>query len=76
MSDDPLAGVNPESLDELFSRDPRQLGEADITKIVEALRKQRKAWKVAEAQGARVTRKAKAPAGPKPEVKSLKDLGL
>ncbi len=38
----PLEEAVPTSLDELFSRDPLKLGEQDIIKIVEELRRMRK----------------------------------
>ena len=40
----PLAEAIPESLDELFSRDPLQLAEPDIDKIVARLRAERANW--------------------------------
>lgn len=58
-----LSEVNPDSLSDLFSRDPLKLGDADIARIVATLRQQREAWAKAEAAGA--TRAPKASAGPK-----------
>lgn len=45
----PLLEVEKESLSELFQRDPLELSEQDLRKIVETLRGQRKLWLQAEA---------------------------
>jgi len=64
----PLAEPELNSLDELFSRDPFQYSDQDIAKIVNELRRARKNWAQAEAQG-----KTKAPKkAPKPEL-SMED---
>lgn len=64
-----LSEANPQSLDELFSRDPLKLSDADITIIVVELRRQREKW---EATGKRSTD----PAAKKVVPKSLSDIGL
>lgn len=74
----PLAETDPSSLDEEFSRDlaalsPEQRAES-VRRIVTELRRQRVAWKVAEAFGATKAPKAKRAA--KPGKTSLADLGL
>lgn len=38
----PLSGTNPDSISELFARDPLEWTEADMVRMVEHLRKQRK----------------------------------
>jgi predicted DNA-binding transcriptional regulator YafY len=48
----PLAEASPESLQELFDKDPLQLTSDDIERIVTELRAQRERWKAAEATGA------------------------
>jgi hypothetical protein len=75
MSDSPLAGVNPASLDELFSRDPLGLSDQDIEQIVVELRAQRERFNAAEATGKRPTT-AKPAKTAAPEGLSLLDLGL
>lgn len=76
----PLAEAVPESLDELFSRDPLSLTQQDLDKIIANLREARARWAAAEASGAKsAPRSAKAAAGPKVAAKpgmSLDDLGL
>jgi hypothetical protein len=64
-----LMEASPQSLDELFSRDPLQLSDQDITVIVVELRRQREKW---EATGAKSTD----PAAKKVVPKSLSDIGL
>lgn len=71
----PLAGVSPATLDELFNRDPLSLGKQDLMTIVAALRAERERWGAAEASGAKHATKAKAPAGDKPKA-TLASLGL
>ena len=81
MSDDPkitpLAEAAPESLDELFSRDPLKLQQQDIRNIINQLRDQRARWRAAEASGATRAPKLKS-TSPKKAVgtSSLEDLGL
>lgn len=78
----PLAEASPESLDELFSRDPLKLQTADLTRIIETLRTQRQRWRDAELSGAtRAPRAAKSATPPAPKTKltpgaTLADLGL
>lgn len=78
QSESPLEGVESQTLDELMSRDPLDLGQADIEKIVSILREQRKRWLV-EAQVPKVA-KPKAPgkkAATAADIADLmKDLGL
>ena len=82
----PLAEADARSLEELFSRDPFEMLAEDSAEvranrparnfptIVAALRRQREAWKKAEAAGA-IKGPAKAPKAAKVQV-SLADLGL
>lgn len=73
----PLAEASPASLDELFSRDPFDLAEADIERIVMEFRRARENWATAEASGAKKAPKAvKAPKAEAPKDLSLDDLGL
>ena len=66
---DPTAAFAPTSLDELFSRDPLGLADADIDLVVAELRRMREVWETGQ--------KAK-PRSEKTSVKSLslEDLGL
>ena len=73
-----LAEAAPDSLNELFNRDPEKLSTGDLARLVEALREQRKRWAAAEAAGGRGRSPARSPApstnnGPPPKVE---DLGL
>lgn len=77
----PLEGIESQTLDELMSRDPLDLADTDIEKIVSVLREQRKRWLV-EAQAPKAP---KAPAGGKTPKRAatptdvadlMKDLGL
>lgn len=76
----PLEGVESQTLDELMSRDPLDLADADIEKIVSVLREQRKRWLVeAQAPKAPKAAGAKAPkrtATPADVADLMKDLGL
>lgn len=56
MSASPLAEATPDSLDELFRRDPLGLSDQDLDRIVAELRSRRAIWAKAEAEG-----KTKAP---------------
>ena len=78
MSDtNPLAGVNPASLDELFSRDPLDLSDQEIEVITTELRRMRTKWMEAEAQGkTRGPVKAKAKLLPAPPGLDLSDLEI
>lgn len=71
-----LSECNPRSLDEFFNRDPLDLTKQDRTVIVTELRRQRKAWAIAEAQGkTRMPKAPKAKAGAFPDVlKSIDEL--
>lgn len=51
VQESPLAEANPQSLQELFDRDPLQLTDDDIEKIVCELRTQRDRWQQAEKKG-------------------------
>lgn len=57
MSESPLSTTNPLSLEELFSRDPLDLSDADVEAICLAFRRQRERWvneeRSAKAQGRR-----------------------
>ena len=44
-----LAALPSQTLDELFSRDPFEMSDADLERIVDVLREQRKNWAQAEA---------------------------
>lgn len=57
-AESPIAEVHHQTLDELLSRDPLDLADADIEKIVSVLRSQRDKWALEEA-------KPKAPKGGK-----------
>ncbi len=58
----PLVQAEPESIDELFSRDPLELTKEDLGKIVSILRAQRASWKL-DQQPAKAGGKPKPPAG-------------
>lgn len=72
MSENPLAEANPQSLQELFSRDPLLLSRSDLLTISTELRRQRVAWAKAEARGQRAPKAPKTQSGPV----DLEDLGL
>lgn len=81
MSDTPqipqseaLKEALPESLSELFSRDPETHTEADTKRIVREMREQRKRQEAAEAAGA--VRAPKRNAGSETSSRSAGDLGL
>ena len=67
MSTNPLTEAASDSLQELFDRDPLQLTDHDIERIVTELRAQRERWQVAEKKGAK---------RPAPKNISLSDLDL
>ena len=50
----PLAEAQPESLQELFDKDPLLLTDPDVERIVTELRKARDLWAVAEKKGKKV----------------------
>lgn len=54
-----LSSISPSTLDELFSKDPFEMADADIEKIVDVLREQRKNWSQAEGQAAAKTKAGK-----------------
>ncbi len=64
-----LSEASPQSLDELFSRDPLKLSDTDIMTIVVELRRQREKWELSGA-------KSKDPEAKKVMPKSLSDIGL
>ena len=58
----PLKEADPKSLEDLFDKDPLNLTDADITKIVAELRLNRAAWAAEEAvKATKPKRAAKAP---------------
>lgn len=58
-----LVEASPESLSDLFSRDPEGYSNQDLDRIIEALRAQRARWQAAEAAGAKpASRSAKSAA--------------
>lgn len=57
----PLTEASPNSLDEIFARDPEGLQERDIQTAVAALRAKREDWLKAEAAGARSAPRSSAP---------------
>jgi len=71
-----LTQVNPQSLDELFSRDPLDLADAEVDQVVGVLREARKTWVTAEASGTTRSASAKAPKLAAPKTLALEDLGL
>lgn len=73
MDINPLAEANPQSLDELFSRDPLSYQQQDREAIILEMRRYRKLWAQDEAAGK--TKASKAPREKKPNL-SLDDLGL
>jgi hypothetical protein len=74
----PLEEAMPDSLDELFSRDPLKLGETDLRRIVEELRRMRKNFLITEAEGKKPKRAPKAAPIDKSKLANLDlgDLGL
>lgn len=77
----PLAGLISQTLDELMSRDPLSLAEADLEKIVQVLREQRKRWLVESqikpvARPAPKTPPSKRAASAADVAELMKDLGL
>ena len=77
-SESPLEGVESQTLDELMSRDPLDLGQADLEKIVSILREQRKRWLVeVQAPKAAKPKAAGKKAASQADIEDLmKDLGL
>jgi hypothetical protein len=72
----PITEADPNSLAELFSRDPLSLSDADIDKIVAEYRKQREIWQLADNQGKPAPRKPAAPKIKQSTEDALKELGL
>jgi hypothetical protein len=70
MTQPSIGETNPDSLSDLFSRDPLDLADADISKIVVELRRARERWSAAEASGTK-SRKQVAP-----PTLSVDDLGI
>lgn len=68
-----LSEANPQSLDELLSRDPEGYSKQDRMLVIKALREQRARYEAAEAAG-KAPRASKAPA--QPTVNNPADLGL
>lgn len=54
MNTSPLTEAQPESLQELFDKDPLSLTDSDVEKIVTELRAARALWVKAEAKGKKV----------------------
>lgn len=73
--DSPLALVDPAAIDELFSRDPLQMKDADIDEIIAHLRRERSKWETAEARAAAKKEAKLNPSSPVAKI-SLDDLGL
>lgn len=69
MQESPLAEASPESLQELFDKDPLQLTDEDIDRIVAEERSMREKWKLVEKKG-------KAPKAQVVANISLADIGL
>jgi len=73
----PLTGVHPDTLSELFARDPLGLADQDIETIVTEFRRKRAQWRTEELAGA--TKASKTKAEPKqaasPKI-NLSDIGL
>lgn len=67
MTNSPLAQAKPESLAELFERDPLTLNDGDIERIVTELRSARERWIIQEKKGKKVAASG---------TLSLQDLGL
>lgn len=75
MTTSPLLEVKPDSLEDIFSKDPRTLEEKDLERIVAALRSQREKWNQAEAAGKKTLRQAK-PKTTATATLTLEDLGI
>lgn len=78
-----MGEADPNSLTDLFSRDPEDRQEQDLVRIIAELRRMREKWKVEEAQGK--VRASKPKAAPKSKAQksvplddnfNLADLGL
>jgi hypothetical protein len=51
--ENPLSTIDPQTLDELFSRDPLLLSQQDLSEIVQVLREQRAKWEASTTEGAK-----------------------
>lgn len=60
-SSNAISEATPDSLSELFSRDPEHFQDQDIDKIIATLRDQRARYQLAESTGAKVPKPIKAP---------------
>lgn len=71
----PLSEANPQSLEELMSRDPLKLQRVDRVRIVTELRRMREVWLKAELNS---PSKGKKPAsgGAPPAMPSAEDIGI
>ncbi len=67
----PLAEALPDSLDDLFSRDPLKLSEVDLRRIVEELRRMRKNFLLSENAPAKPKKAPKPPAMAKEAVAAI-----
>ena len=56
-----LIEASPDSLSELFSRDPEGYTSQDLNRIIAEIREQRKRWEAAEAAGKTTIRQKKLP---------------
>lgn len=70
-----LEEVRENSLDELFSRDPLSLSDADLDKMIALYREKRAVWAKGEAAKLAAKGAKKTPTAA-PEKLSLEDLGL
>lgn len=71
-----LSEAAPDSLSELFSRDPEKLSEIDLTRMVETLREQRVKWAASDAAGGSRGKAAPRSAPTLSSPASIEDLGL
>jgi hypothetical protein len=71
----PLTEASPQSLEEFFSRNPEDLSDGDMKRMILEFRRQREAWLKAEAAGAKRAPTAVKGKTAKSAV-TLSDLGL
>ena len=71
-----LAEASPDSLTELFSRDPEQFSKQDRARIISAFREQRVKWQASEEAGGTKTKRASADPKSLLSQHSADDLGL
>jgi len=69
----PLAEAKPDSIEELFRRDPLKMTDADVDAVILAMREKRATWAKAEAEGKTRGRKPAAPKGPELDLSDLDD---